>query len=349
MVIFSDNATATGMSNSSYVSGAVRKIGDENFVFPVGKNGYYAPIRITAPAITDYFTAEYFNINPNAVGYNVSSVGAGLHHVSQCEYWTLVPSPSATNETVRLYWDTPRSCGVTNTSELRIAGWNGTQWINGGNVTLIGGSNNTAGGLTTNVAFSNSATVFTLASTTANNPLPIELLEFKAQFVNSYININWKTATELNNDFFTVEKSLDGKQWRKLATLDGAGTSNVPLSYSYDDLGPTRGIQYYRLVQTDFDGTSTTSNIISVHVDENLAGDFIIHPNPTNDEVTISIRIDKNSFLVKLVDIHGRIVKEIPLKNQNEITFSVLDLPRGVYVVEISSAAGTKRARLVLD
>jgi hypothetical protein len=65
--------------------------------------------------------------------------------------------------------------------------------------------------------------------------------------------------------------------------------------------------------------------------------------------VTISIRIDKNSFLVKLVDMHGRIVKEIPLKNQNEITFSVLDLPRGVYVVEISSAAGTKRARLVLD
>jgi len=349
MVILNDDVTATGMSNNSYVSGAVRKIGNDAFVFPVGKNGHYAPIRISAPAAGNYFTAEYFNLNPNSAGYDVTSVGAGLHHVSQCEYWTLVPSPGATNETVRLYWDTPRSCGVTNTGELRIAGWNGSQWINGGVVNLTGGSNNTAGSLTTNSAFSNSATVFTLASSTSNNPLPIELLEFKAQFVKSSINITWKTATELNNDFFTVEKSFDGKQWRKLATMDGAGTSNVPLSYSYDDLSPIRGIQYYRLIQTDFDGTSTTSNIISVNVDEKLANDFIVYPNPTNDEVTITIRVDKKSFRIKLMDVNGRIAKEFALENQSEITFSVLDLPRGVYVVEVSSEEGTNRARLVLD
>jgi hypothetical protein len=247
-----------------------------------------------------------------------------------------------------LSWDTPRSCGVTNTGELRIAGWNGTQWINGGAVAITGGSNNTAGSITTSANFSTNS-VYTLASTTANNPLPIELLEFKARFVKSYVAITWKTVTELNNDFFTIEKSLDGKKWQTLETIDGAGNSNVPLSYSYNDAKPNRGIQYYRLTQTDFDGTSTTSNIISVNVDENLENDFIIYPNPTNAEVTITIRVDKKSFLIRLMDVNGRVAKEFSLVDQNEITCPVSTLPKGVYIVEVISEEGTNRARLVLD
>jgi hypothetical protein len=65
--------------------------------------------------------------------------------------------------------------------------------------------------------------------------------------------------------------------------------------------------------------------------------------------VTITIRVDKKSFLIKLMDINGRVAKEFSLVDQNEITFPVSTLPKGVYIVEVISEEGTNRARLVLD
>lgn len=84
-------------------------------------------------------------------------------------------------------------------------------------------------------------------------------------------------------------------------------------------------------------------------IEENLGSGFVVHPNPSNDEVTISISVDQKSFLIKLIDVSGRVVKEFPLENQNGITFSAADLPKGVYVVEVSSGQGKSRSKLVLD
>ncbi|HSV76459.1 MAG TPA: hypothetical protein VLH37_05450 [Bacteroidales bacterium] len=86
------------------------------------------------------------------------------------------------------------------------------------------------------------------------DPLPIELLSFSVNAGTESVLLNWETATETNNDFFTIERSTDVQNWEILGYVDGAGNSNKPLSYSFTDSQPLEGISYYRLKQTDFDG-----------------------------------------------------------------------------------------------
>jgi len=86
------------------------------------------------------------------------------------------------------------------------------------------------------------------------DPLPIELNSFSAEAADHSIELKWETATETNNDFFTIERSPDVQNWEIIGYVDGAGNSNRPLSYSFTDSQPLDGISYYRLKQTDYDG-----------------------------------------------------------------------------------------------
>jgi hypothetical protein len=98
-----------------------------------------------------------------------------------------------------------------------------------------------------------------------SNPLPIELLSFDGFNYNSHNLLSWKTATEMNNDFYTIERSSDGINWEKVANIDGAGTSTTLLSYTFKDYMFIKdAINYYRLKQTDFNGQYEYSGIISI-------------------------------------------------------------------------------------
>ncbi|HEX6226023.1 MAG TPA: T9SS type A sorting domain-containing protein, partial [Chryseolinea sp.] len=221
-----------------------------------------------------------------------------------------------------------------------------SQWASLGNGTHGGSA--TAGTETSGSAAS-TFIAFTLASNNATNPLPIELLEFNARFADPHIAIQWKTATETNNDYFTLEKSRNGYAWTVLDTIDGAGNSTLPLSYAYNDLNPRSGLQYYRLTQTDFDGTFKTSNVVSVNVEADLIEDIILYPNPTTGDVNVGIRLDDKSYLIKLSDSNGRLIREFVLENTNKTTLPVAGLPRGIYFVEVLSSQGTSRSKLVLQ
>ena len=94
--------------------------------------------------------------------------------------------------------------------------------------------------------------------------LPILLLSFDAQPAENKINVLWTTATEINNDYFTVEKSVDGTDFTTVSTVNGAGNSTVTLNYLYPDYSPLQGVSYYRLRQTDFDGHFSYSPVVLV-------------------------------------------------------------------------------------
>ena len=96
------------------------------------------------------------------------------------------------------------------------------------------------------------------------SPLPIELVEFTANPVNDFVELSWTTATEENNDYFTVERSKDADMFKELAKVDGAGNSSYTITYFELDTSPYRGVSYYRLKQTDFDGKYDYSDIVSV-------------------------------------------------------------------------------------
>lgn len=115
--------------------------------------------------------------------------------------------------------------------------------------------------------------------------LPIELAYFDAQKVEDQVQLNWLTASEVDNAFFTVERSADAVSWNPVVAIQGAGTSMQPQSYNALDSFPFQGISYYRLKQTDFNGAFEYSEIRAV--DFEFSG-IKVFPNPSNAQITLT-------------------------------------------------------------
>ncbi len=111
--------------------------------------------------------------------------------------------------------------------------------------------------------------------------LPIELLSFDAIYEDATVALSWLTSSELNNDYFTIERSIDGENYEVVVSIDGAGNSNQVLNYESEDVRPYNGISYYRLKQTDYDGKFKFSAISMVFV-EGTVNEVGIFPNPSD-------------------------------------------------------------------
>ena len=258
-------ALVTNTTNASFVNGPVRKRGNTNFTFPVGKSGVYRPITITSPGGNSalFFTAEYFLGDPS-ITFG-TPLDATLDHISQCEWWILDRSAAQT-PLVTLSWDAT-SCGVTSLPDLRVAEWYLGQWRDRGN----GGTTGTVAAGTVLTAGPQSQfaapTPWTLASISDENPLPIELISFDAVAQKDVVLAQWSTTSEWNNEGFNVERSADGLSYASIGQIPGAGNSMQQLWYELVDHSPLPGLSYYRLRQTDLDGTCTLSQVVAVHFD----------------------------------------------------------------------------------
>lgn len=120
-----------------------------------------------------------------------------------------------------------------------------------------------------------------------NNPLPITLLQFTARPDEQVrVILQWTTLHEVDNDFFTIERSRDGHTFEPIIRTDGAGTSYTPLSYTETDENPWMGKSYYRLRQTDFNGTTTVTEPVAVYLDKTASTNVTVYPNPAVDYLT---------------------------------------------------------------
>lgn len=180
-----------------------------------------------------------------------------------------------------------------------------------------------------------------MVASTFCSVLPIELVSFECSIENDKINLNWQTASELNNDYFTIERSKNGFDWNAIKTIDGAGNSSSLLNYSTIDLNPYKRISYYRLKQTDFDGEYSYSNTVSVDI-QNVANNKIeIYPNPTSNKITIK----GNSFELERINIYnilGENVTNQTLSIENskqEIVIDLSELSAGIYIVKTKTTA----------
>ena len=257
-------ATTTNATDASFVHGPVEKSGTANFTFPIGKNATYRPASLTGITgiATDGFVAEYFQSTPQVPYGNV--LEPTLDHISDCEYWIIDRLPSTTADAfVTLSWNSATSCGVTLLSDLRVARYDalGSIWRDRGNGGTTG---TTAGGTVITAAQQTLFSPWTLASVSGENPLPVELLWFTATPSGDVVDLDWTTATEIDNDYFTVERSADAINWLPILEVNGAGNSQHEIAYSSGDQQPLSGLSYYRLRQTDFDGTSSLSQVVPV-------------------------------------------------------------------------------------
>ncbi len=122
------------------------------------------------------------------------------------------------------------------------------------------------------------------------NPLPIELLDFSVHDHNGDALLKWSTASELNNDRFLLLRTVDGINYETVGIVSGAGNSSTVLNYTFLDRDPLKGLSYYKLTQVDFDGTESSSELVSFLNEANEG--FRLFPNPTNQHLTLSFNED---------------------------------------------------------
>jgi hypothetical protein len=208
----------------------------------------------------------------------------------------------------------------------------GSCWKNGPNYTVWFSfiATTTEGTVITSTAVT-TFSPFTLASISLENPLPIELNSFKVNLNKGVALIDWVTSSEINNDYFTIEKSKDGIIWIFVNEQSGAGNSNSVLYYSDVDNSPFAGVSYYRLKQTDFNGESKYSEIVSL---ENIEDRVIsIYPNPVKDVLIIANM--EVTFIVKVYSINGQIIYS---GNTSKINTS--EWSNGIYQLIVSNSQG---------
>jgi len=138
--------------------------------------------------------------------------------------------------------------------------------------------------------------------------LPIELEDFTVTEENNSVKLFWTTASEINNDYFTIEHAADGIDYTEISKIDGAGNSNNRISYTYVDENPKEGINYYRLKQTDFDGDYTYSNIKVINIDSEI-NPVHIYPNPCNQRLSIKANQEELASL-RIYTILGQNVSD---------------------------------------
>ncbi|MDW7693829.1 T9SS type A sorting domain-containing protein [Flammeovirgaceae bacterium SG7u.111] len=119
-------------------------------------------------------------------------------------------------------------------------------------------------------------------------PLPVTLINFEAALLeNNTVQLDWETGTEIGNDYFSIERSAEGRHWAELDQVEGAGNSTDLVSYSFYDDQPLSGTSYYRLKQVDFSGEFFYSKVVSVRREVGVKSEVIVYPNPTMGEVMI--------------------------------------------------------------
>jgi len=326
-----DGSSYTGGSDNSFVDGPMIKTGNTDFIFPVGDKNRIQQIAILDLSSSETFTAEYVR---GAPPQNTNFTG-NLTRVSTVEYWHLTPSSGTPQINMALYWNNGDSSGVTNPQTLLIAHqksdgqWEDIPYISG---TGAAASGSIKGGPVSTYS------LYTLGtSSSTDNPLPIELLSFEAYAKDNFtVDLTWITASEQNNDFFTVERSQYGKQWEEVGILKGAGNSNQILRYALTDYSPFEGISYYRLKQTDYDGSFTFSEVRSINFKSQMP-DITLYPNPATDFVFIKNISHKMQYT--LSNMMGEIVAMGYFTSDSKL--HIEQLPTGVYNLRLFSTNDT--------
>ncbi len=173
----------------------------------------------------------------------------------------------------------------------------------------------------------------------STNPLPVELLSFDGYAGKDKNYLFWKTASEINNDHFILEHSLDGIAFRKLAMLPGAGNSTGIIEYEYVHMMPDEGENYYRLVQVDYDGTATPSHIIVIRNDHRNRFVESIYPNPTAGILLVKLEPDnEKEFRAEIYDMPGNnLFAEyfVVDKKDPAVLLDLRKLSDGIYILKI--------------
>jgi Secretion system C-terminal sorting domain len=187
----------------------------------------------------------------------------------------------------------------------------------------------------------------------STTPLPIELTHFEAKKQDAHVLLAWKTATEVENKGFAIERSTDGRDFVEIGYVRGAGTTTVSTAYRYEDKRlPASPVLYYRLRQEDADGAGYAySPVRSVKLPFGHVA--AIAPNPSTGNLTLQLNsAEETAYSFQIIDSQGRVVKEMPQvavsKGAQSLPMDLSELPAGVYWLHLRSEQHVEWLRMVL-
>jgi len=165
--------------------------------------------------------------------------------------------------------------------------------------------------------------------------LPVELTEFTAKTDDKVAYLNWQTASEINNDFFSVEHSTDGLSFVEIAQVDGNGTTSNQQTYIFTHSNPVSGLNYYRLKQQDFDGAFEYSETRVIHIEK--ASQIRIFPTLVSEEITVTRGANNESELtIYIYKMTGRqVLKQVLPAGVSSIELNLSHLARSHYFIRL--------------
>ena len=168
-------------------------------------------------------------------------------------------------------------------------------------------------------------------------PLPIELVKFDVSLMNNdLVALDWQTASEINTDYYIVQRSTDGTHWEDINTTPAEGNSNIPSFYHVTDQNPPSGIIYYRLKEIDIGGRFTFSKIEEIEILQSKIQTAFLYPNPSTTVTHIKIPYSKQLEALFIYDAQGKQVKHIQHPtHSNLIDIQVNSLPQGSYWIKL--------------
>lgn len=306
-----------------------------NFTGP-GANGTLGSCTINGTLIIGMLNGGYWTMTPNAsttgVQYDVTLIETGFTGFTYAAYTLgVIKRPNSSTN-----WSGTDFCSVG-------CHTNSTQWVNG--------SFTIAKAVRTQVpSFSDFAIGYSYGT-----PLPVELTTFTVSPVNDDAYLNWNTSSELNSDYFAVERSLDGNVFSQVGIVDAAGFSVMPNDYAFIDPGVRElnaGKIYYRLRMVHSDGSFEYSAVRWISLDESSHQTVLAYPNPFFDELSLMWYAGgSGTGLIQVSDFSGKMVleKEIPYTEGNN--FLMLDqlasFPDGVYILQLNTGRSTRTLKVV--
>jgi hypothetical protein len=351
LLTLAPRATATAGTATAYVDGPLRKVGQQAFVFPLGKAGQWARLGISAPAdSTTAFTAEYV-----AAPYATRTAAAPLSEVSQVEYWTLNGAGKADAVSVRLFWESGFRSGIDDFStDLQVAAFTGTQWETAGNGGLAG---SLQAGSVVAAQPAIGSVAYTLGSLSpVVNPLTAQLVTFlAAQPRPGTVDLAWTLSDETNTYGYAVERSATTASWQQVGFVASQGLTTQARVYAYQDqtvVGLTQA--FYRLRQTTPNGTARYSSVASLQLASiplatslptATADQLSFFPNPASGRVTLVLPAAVRGAVVVIIsDLSGRRVHTQALRAgaAPEVALPA-SLPGGIYLLQVQATGFSGR------
>lgn len=358
------------ISESQNASGELRwAIGNttgSNYIFPMGTaSKVYIPVTVNLASgnvgtlgVNTLFATQSIPSSWPTGSEAVTSVATPAQALRRYWHFSTAQAAGTYNATVTFSFANTEdpTAGITDVTAngIKMQRWNGT---NAWNAALNGQTfSNTAPTRTVVVP---GITQFSWWSGGNNGqyPLPVELIYFRGYSDNSESVLEWATATETNNYFFSVERSKDGINFLPLDSIRAAGNSTTRNDYTFRDRRPLTGLNYYRLKQTDFDLKYTHSNIVPVFSDRDASFNCILFPNPTRgQQPVLYVTADrKQTISVSIYDSFGILrYRRLFEVSANRTDYSLTgagfkELPQGVYILHVSNGENLIKQTIVIN